>query len=59
MSAFNELMELRPLSRPDNDELEITGSDPVLKTKFLLAETASAALASRWTGARNNAHFRF
>ena len=46
MSAFDELMELRPLSPPDNDELEITGSDPVLETKFRLAETASAALAS-------------
>ena len=46
MSAFEELMEIRPLSPPDNDELEITGSDPVLKTKFRLAETASATLAS-------------
>ena len=46
MPALNELMELRPLSPPDDDELEITGSDPVLETKFRLAETAAAALAS-------------
>ena len=46
MSAFNELMELRSLFPPDDDELEFTGSDPVLATKFRLAETASAALAS-------------
>ena len=45
MPALNELMELRPLSPPDNDELEITGSDPVLETRFRLAETAAAALA--------------
>ena len=46
MPALNELMELRLLSPPDDDELEITGSDPVLETKFRLAETAAAALAS-------------
>ena len=46
MPALNELMELRPLSPPDDDELKITGSDPVLETKFRLAETAAAALAS-------------
>ena len=46
MPALNELMELRPSSPPDDDELEITGSDPVLETKFRLAETAAAALAS-------------
>ena len=46
MSALNELMELRSLSAPDNDEMEIIGSDPVLETKFCLAETAAAALAS-------------
>ena len=46
MPALNELMELRPLAPPDDDELKITGSDPVLETKFRLAETAAAALAS-------------
>jgi crotonobetainyl-CoA:carnitine CoA-transferase CaiB-like acyl-CoA transferase len=46
MSAFSELMALRSLALPDDDELEIIGSDPVLKTKFRLAETAAAAIAS-------------
>ena len=46
MPALNELMKLRLLSPPDDGELEITGSDPVLETKFRLAETAAAALAS-------------
>ena len=46
MSAFSELMGLRSSSPPDDNELEISGSDPVLETKFRLAETASAAIAS-------------
>ena len=46
MSALSELMKIRSSSPPDDNELEITGSDPVLETRFRLAETASAALAS-------------
>ena len=40
MSAFSELMGLRSLSPPDDDELEIIGSDPVqirfLRLSFVL-----------------------
>ena len=46
MAAIDELMALRSLPVPDENELSILGSDPVLETNFKLAQTASAALAS-------------
>ena len=45
MSAFDKLMAIRGLSKPDQDEVKITGSDPILKTKFRLGETAAAVLS--------------
>ena len=45
MSAFDKLMAIRGLPLPDNDEVSITGSDPVLNTHFRLAATVSAAIA--------------
>jgi len=46
MSAFDSLMAIRGLPKPHQDEVKITGSDPVLKTNFRLGESAAAALAS-------------
>ena len=45
MSAFDKLMAIRGLPLPDNDEVSVTGSDPVLNTHFRLAATASAAIS--------------
>ncbi|MBL6775634.1 MAG: CoA transferase, partial [Candidatus Puniceispirillum sp.] len=46
MSAFDNLMAIRGLTKPHQDEVKITGSDPVLKSNFRLADSAAAALAS-------------
>ena len=46
MSALDNLMAIRGLPKPPQDEVKIIGSDPILKTNFRLGESAAAALAS-------------
>lgn len=44
-NAFQEVMEVRGAQLPADDELSITGSDPVLSTRFRIGETCAAVLA--------------
>jgi crotonobetainyl-CoA:carnitine CoA-transferase CaiB-like acyl-CoA transferase len=48
-TAFEELLALSGLPRPDNDRLKILGDDPVLPTRFRIGAAGAAALAA--TGA--------
>jgi len=45
MSAFNEIMSIRGLPHPAADEVQVSGADPVLETRFRIAETAASVLA--------------
>jgi hypothetical protein len=44
-SAFKELMDIRGLGALDDDEVEITGADPVFSSKFKIGETCATVLA--------------
>ena len=46
MKALDELMKVRGRQNPDPSELHISGSDPVLNSRFKLGEVAAAAHAS-------------
>ena len=46
MTALDELMRVRGPQNLDPSELHISGSDPVLKSRFKLGEVAAAAHAS-------------
>ncbi|MBD3648901.1 MAG: hypothetical protein HUJ31_15950, partial [Pseudomonadales bacterium] len=43
--AFNELMQVRGLGQPD-EQIEVTGKDPALSTRFKLGETSAAVQAA-------------
>jgi hypothetical protein len=45
VTAFDEIMALRDNAFPTRNEVDITGTDPVLETYFRIAETAAAVLA--------------
>jgi crotonobetainyl-CoA:carnitine CoA-transferase CaiB-like acyl-CoA transferase len=44
-TAFEEVMAVRGLGRPNADDVAIVGADPVLPTRFRIGETAAAVLA--------------
>ena len=46
MTALDELMRVRGRQNLDPSELHISGSDPVLNSRFKLGEVAAAAHAS-------------
>ena len=50
MSPLNELFRVRGRHTPDPGELEISGMDPVMDSKFRLGEVAAAAHASVGVG---------
>ena len=50
MSPLNELFRVRGRQTPDPGELEISGMDPVMDSKFRLGEVAAAAHASVGVG---------
>ena len=50
MSPLNELFRVRGGQTPDSGELEISGMDPVMDSKFRLGEVAAAAHASVGVG---------
>jgi crotonobetainyl-CoA:carnitine CoA-transferase CaiB-like acyl-CoA transferase len=54
-TAFEEIMAARGKGMPSEDEVTITGSDPVYSTKFKIGETVSAVLAGVGT-AVNDIH---
>ena len=45
-NPFSELMDLRGGARPAEDEVTITGSDPVYPTVFRIGDTAAAVIAA-------------
>mgnify|MGYP001827100495 FL=1 len=44
LAAFDEVLGVRGLARPDADEISITGNDPVLATRYRIGETCAAVL---------------
>lgn len=46
-NAFRELMEIRGMGMPNENELAIEGSDPIFPSPFKFGETAASALAAR------------
>ncbi len=44
-SALKEVMEIRGEGLPGDDEVEITGADPVFSTRFKIGETCASVLA--------------
>ena len=46
-NAFRELMEIRGLEMPTENELFIEGSDPIFPSPFKFGETTASALAAR------------
>jgi len=44
-AAFEEVMEIRGEGLPGDDEVEITGADPVFSTRFRIGETCASVLA--------------
>lgn len=44
-NAFEEVMEVRGQGLPGEDEVAITGADPVFSTRFRIGETCAAVLA--------------
>jgi len=44
-TAFDEVMGIRDAAMPADDEVAITGHDPVYSTKFRIGETCAAVLA--------------
>lgn len=44
-TAFEEVMGVRGKGMPANDEVSITGADPVFSTKFKIGETCAAVVA--------------
>ncbi len=44
-SAFKEVMDVRGLGMPADDEVEITGADPVFSTRFKIGGTCASVLA--------------
>ncbi|CCH41670.1 Formyl-coenzyme A transferase [Wickerhamomyces ciferrii] len=46
MGAFQELMAIRGVNPPKDEEVHITGSDPIYKTPFKLGETTAQVLAA-------------
>ena len=46
-NAFRELMEIRGMGMPNENELTIEGSDPIFPSPFKFGETTASALAAR------------
>jgi len=45
-TAFEEIMAVRGRGMPERGEVTIVGTDPVLATRFKIAQTCSAAVAA-------------
>lgn len=52
-NAFEELMDIRAGKDLSNDEVEITGEDPLFPTPFRIGETIADALAARAVSAND------
>lgn len=52
-NAFSELMSIRAGKELEQDEVTITGNDPMFKTPFCLGETIADALAARAVAAND------
>ncbi len=50
-AAFRELIDLAGAARPDTDDLDIAGDDPVLPTPFRIGAAGAAALAAAGSAA--------
>ena len=44
-NAIDEVMAVRGKGMPANDQMKITGADPVFSTKFKIGETCAAVIA--------------
>ena len=43
-AAFEEVLGVRGLARPEADEISITGKDPVIATRYIIGETCAFVL---------------
>ena len=43
-TAFDEVLDVRGLERPEAGQISITGQDPVLTTRYKIGETCAAVL---------------